>query len=191
VHLASGGLGAGDIELRPDVVAAARKWSARLDVPLPWVLATIVAESRGNPRAVGDYHVDPRGASIGLMQVNTVASAAALKRARVTREMLFTPDVNVQWGTMILKRKYDLVREALARARSKRVAAAIAARPALLGELTRLLYTGVDVIRHIYNGTLPDPVKVRPTVRAWSENLVAVAPYAPESVAMAPGSGPT
>jgi hypothetical protein len=186
------GFGAGDddIEFRPDVIAAAHKWAPIYGLPVAWVLATIWTESRGNPKAVGDYHVDPRGASIGLMQVNTVASAAALRKARTTREMLFIPDVNVKWGAMILQRKLQLVKEALSRARNKRVANAVAANPALLGELTRLLYTGVDVIRHIYNGTLPDPKKVAHTVNNWRRNLFAVAPHVSETVAMAPGVGP-
>jgi hypothetical protein len=190
-----GGFGAVDPvdRLTPDIVAAAVKWGAVYGVPVSWILATIIAESGGNPTIVGDFHIDPNGASIGLMQVNTIASAAALKRAKVTRAMLKIPDVNVKWGTMILKRKYDLVREALAKARNKRVANAIAARPALLGELTRLLYTGVDVIRHIYRGTIPDPTKTAATVGGWRRNLVAVAPLAPDqqAVAMAPGSTTT
>jgi hypothetical protein len=190
---AGGGADAVD-RLTPDIVAAAMKWGAFYGVPVPWILATIVAESGGNPRAVGDFHRLPGiGASVGLMQVNTVAEAGPLRRAKVTRAMLMIPDINVKWGTMILKRKYDLVREALAKARNKRVANTIAARPALLGELTRLLYTGVDVIRHIYRGTIPDPAKTAATVGGWRRNLVAVAPLAPEqqTVAMAPGSTTT
>jgi hypothetical protein len=172
-----GSFGADDpMAISPVIVAAAQKWGAARGLPVPWILATIWAESRGNPRAVGDYHVDPKGASIGLMQVNTVAEASNLKRARTTREMLFNPDKNIEWGSMILLRKYQLVLQALAKAKNRKVATAIAKRPELLGELVRLLYTGVDVIRHIYRGTLPDPKKVAHTVGGWRRNLVAVAP---------------
>lgn len=173
--------------ITPEMIVAAKKWGSYYQMPPAWILATIIAESNGNPKVVGDYHVDPNGASIGLMQVNTIAEAPKLRKARVTREMLKIPAINIQWGTMILRRKYDQVLEALAKARNKAVSNAISRKPELLGELVRLLYTGVDVIRHIYRGTLPDAKKVAPTVGGWRRNLVAVAPLAPETVALAPG----
>ncbi len=169
--------------LSPEVVASAQKWAAARGLPTPWVLATIIAESGGNPRTVGDYHVSPEGASVGLMQVNTSAEAGLLRRAHVTRAMLFDIDRNIEWGTMILLRKYQKVLDTLARSRNKKVAMAIAKNPALLGELVRLLYTGVDVVRHIYRGTLPDPKKVAVTVGNWRRNLVAVGPLAPSGAA--------
>lgn len=183
---ALGAFGADPPQFSPEVVAAAQKWGAARGMPVGWILATIIAESGGNPRVVGDYHVDPRGASIGLMQVNTVAEAKNLKRAKVTREMLFNIDRNVEWGSMILLRKYQQVLETLSKAKNRKVAAAIAKRPELLGELVRLLYTGIDVVRHIYRGTLPDPQKVKVTVGNWRRNLVAVAPLAPDALPSTP-----
>lgn len=169
--------------LSPEIVASAQKWAAARGLPVPWVLATIIAESGGNPRTVGDYHVLPEGASVGLMQVNTSSEAPWLRRAHVTRQMLFDIDTNIQWGTAVLLRKYKQVLDTLARSRNRKVAEAIAKRPELLGELVRLLYTGVDVVRHIYRGTLPDPNKVKVTVGNWRRNLVAVAPLAPSPAA--------
>lgn len=183
----SAGFGATDPAsmLSPEIVVLAQKWAAARGLPVPWVLATIIAESGGNPRTVGDYHIIPEGASIGLMQVNTVSEAPWLKRARVTRQMLFEPDTNIEWGTSVLLRKYKQVLDTLAKAKNRKVATAIAQRPELLGELVRLLYTGVDVVRHIYRGTLPNPDKVKVTVGNWRRNLVAVAPLAPGGAAAA------
>jgi hypothetical protein len=169
--------------LAPETVALAQKWAAARGLPLTWVLATIIAESAGNPRTIGDYHIIPEGASIGLMQVNTVSEAPWLNRAHVTRQMLFNPDTNIEWGTAVLLRKYKQVLDTLAKSRNRKVATAIAQNPALLGELVRLLYTGVDVVRHIYRGTLPDPKKTAVTVGNWRRNLVAVAPLVPSAAA--------
>lgn len=88
--------------INPLYVQLAAKWAAYYEVPLQWVLATILAESGGNPNSVGDYHIDPQGASIGLMQVNAVAHRDELAREGLTRDSLFNPDTNIKWGTMIL-----------------------------------------------------------------------------------------
>jgi hypothetical protein len=79
-------------------VQSASKWAKRRGVPLEWVLATIIVESRGNPRAAGDSG----GRSVGLMQVNTVAHAAEMASAGVSRDRMFNPDTNIEWGTKYL-----------------------------------------------------------------------------------------
>jgi hypothetical protein len=116
--------------LDPAFVALAAKWAAAYKLPLQWVLATILAESNGDPNIVGDRHIDPQGASIGLMQVNSVAHAADLAAAGLTRASLFDPNINIQWGTKILRRCVDRVQKALA------------GRPGDVGLLARLCYTG-------------------------------------------------
>lgn len=116
--------------LHPQYVALAAKWASFYDIPLQWVLATILAESGGNANAVGDYHVDPQGASIGLMQVNSTAHGSALAAQGLSRQSLFDPDINIQWGTKILRKCVDRVRTALA------------GRPGDVGLMARLCYTG-------------------------------------------------
>jgi hypothetical protein len=142
-------LGAADVQLRPDVVEAATKWAQVRGLPLQWVLATILVESRGNPLIVGDRFIIPEGASIGLMQINTVAWKDRLRRAKVTRQMLFNVDKNVEWGTLIMREKYDKVMEALVKTRRP------LRNPVPVDVLMRLLYTGVDVLKAIYNGVDP------------------------------------
>ena len=92
-------------------------------VPLEWVLATIIVESRGNPNAQGD--ADKR--SVGLMQVNVVAHAN-----EVTRAQMLDPAQNIAWGTRYLAQFKDDVLKALGGR----------APPAALDELTRLAYKG-------------------------------------------------
>lgn len=79
-------------------VQTAAKSAKRWHVPLEWVLATIIVESRGNPRAAGDAD----GRSVGLMQVNAVAHAQELAAAGLTRTSLFDPVTNIEWGTKYL-----------------------------------------------------------------------------------------
>jgi hypothetical protein len=116
--------------LHPQYVALAAKWASFYGVPLQWVLATILAESGGNANAVGDFHVDPQGASIGLMQVNSTAHGSALAAQGLSRQSLFDPDINIQWGTKILRKCVD------------RVQAALAGRSGDVGLMARLCYTG-------------------------------------------------
>ncbi len=107
-------------------VQSASKWAKKRGLPLDWVLTTILVESGGNPRAAGDSD----GRSAGLMQVNTVAHAAELKAAGLTRADMFNPDTNIEWGTKYLAQFRDDVQNALG-SRSP---------PAPLDELVRLSY---------------------------------------------------
>lgn len=163
-------LGADGPPLTPEIVESAQKWAEARGLPLQWVLSTILVESGGNPRTIGDRFIIPEGASIGLMQVNTVAWQNVLKKAGVTRAMLFNIDKNIEWGTRIMRQKYDQVMTALNKTRRP------LRNPVPIDVLMRLLYTGVDVIKAIYNGKDPrqdtDPRRQQARVRsltAWNQ----------------------
>ena len=149
--------------LTPQIKAIAAKWARFRGLPVEWVLATILSESGGDPNAVGDYHVDRRGASVGLMQVNTVAHKAAMAKAGVTRAMLFQPDKNIEWGTMILRDVYTKVSNALKQRRSS----------VPIDQLVRLQYTGIPVIKAILEGRDPRQSDAAATKKivAWQRNL--------------------
>lgn len=149
--------------LTPQIKTIAAKWAKLRGLPVEWVIATILSESGGDPNAVGDYHVDPRGASVGLMQVNTVAHKAAMAKAGVTRAMLFQPDKNIEWGTMILRDVYVRVANALKQRRSS----------VPIDQLVRLQYTGIPVIKAILEGRDPRQNDAAATkkVVAWQRNL--------------------
>ncbi len=108
-------------------VQSASKWAKKRGLQLDWVLATILVESGGNARAAGDAD----GRSAGLMQVNTVAHAAEMRAAGVSRAQMFDPETNIEWGTKYLRQFRDETQ-----------AAAVHGLPADLGELTRLAYKG-------------------------------------------------
>jgi len=158
-------------KLTPEIISLARKWAAVRGLPTKWVVATILAESGGNPTCVGDYHVLPEGASIGLMQVNTgpKAHGPALAAAGVSRAMLFEPDVNIEWGTKILRGAYDTVRRALEKHPSK----------VPVERLLRLQYRGVQASSAVEQGHDPslfiDKITGKPYLAsfpAWDANLV-------------------
>jgi len=114
-------------------VQSAAKWAKRRGVPLDWVLTTILVESGGNPHAIGDD-----GRSIGLMQINVTAQATEMRAKGVTREQMFEPDTNIEWGTKYLVKFRDEVR-----------AAAVHGLPAALDELTRLAYKGPTPVKSV------------------------------------------
>jgi hypothetical protein len=148
--------------IRPEFVALAAKWAAAYGLPLQWVLATILSESNGNPNEVGDYHVDPLGASIGLMQVNAVAHRDELARAGLDRNSLFNPDTNIEWGTKILFKCVQRAQGAFGRPGSF---------DNQVGLLARLCYTG-----GVRSGTDTASCSSCPTTaRNWNANLRRVA----------------
>lgn len=147
-------------KLAPEVVASARKWALRRGLPLDWVLATIMVESGGDPRRVGDFHVDPKGASVGLMQINTRAHAGRLAIAGVSRDDLFNVDRNIEWGTLILREAADKVRAALARRPSS----------VPLDVLVRLTYKGVAASSAVVEGRDPTVAYAVP-VSLWQQAL--------------------
>jgi hypothetical protein len=129
--------------LNPLYVQLAAKWAAHYGLPLQWIVATMLAESGGNPNSVGDYHVLPEGASVGLMQVNVRAHGPDMTAQGITRAMMFNPDINIQWGTKILAKCVQRVRTALA------------GRSGDVGALARLCYTGVNTPGAITAGRDP------------------------------------
>jgi hypothetical protein len=155
-------------KLTPEIINLARKWATTRGLPVKWVIATILAESGGNPTCVGDYHVLPEGASIGLMQVNTKAHGPALAAAGVTRTMLFEPDINIEWGTRILRGAYDTVRKALEKRPSK----------IPVEKLLRLQYRGVPAGSDVVQGRDPglrldrQGIPYLASYPAWDANLV-------------------
>ncbi len=132
---------------------AAAKWAGDRGVPLDWVIATILVESSGNPKASGDSD----GRSRGLMQVNHIAHAAELKAAGVAPEQLFDPIVNIEWGTKYLREFRDAV------------TAAAGARPlpAPLDVLTRLAYKGPAAV---YSALRKGQ---NPTALSWAPPAIA------------------
>lgn len=109
-------------------VQSAYKWSKRYGMPFDWVLNTISVESGGNPNAAGDAG----GKSVGLMQVNTEAHP-------VTREQMRVPDLNIQWGTKLMRQFRDDLLAALGGRHP----------PAPLDVLTRLAYKGPSSVNAV------------------------------------------
>lgn len=85
------------------IVQSAWNWSKKRGVSFPWVLATIIVESGGNPMSAGDAG----GKSKGLMQVNTSAHLKELTKAGVRPEDLHKIDTGIEWGTWAMKDIYD------------------------------------------------------------------------------------
>lgn len=73
------------------------------------------------------------------MQVNTVAHADEMRAAGVTRERMFAPATNIEWGTKYMQQYRD---EVLAAAGGR-------ALPAPLGELMRLAYKGPEAVKSV------------------------------------------
>jgi hypothetical protein len=141
--------------LNPLYVQLAAKWAARYEIPLQWILATILAESSGNPNEVGDYHVLPEGASVGLMQVNVSAHGSEMAAQGVTRAMMFNPDTNIEWGTKILAKCVQRVQGS----------------PGDIGALARLCYTGALQSNMIATGDINSCPTCSQTVNNWRARL--------------------
>lgn len=154
---------AGALKLPLAYVASAAKWAKKRGLPLDWVLTTILVESRGNPRAAGDSD----GRSVGLMQVNAVAHAAELRAAGLTRESLFDPETNIEWGTKYLVQFRDDVLSTLG-GRSP---------PAPLDELVRLSYKGpASVLAALKRGQNPAATLswAPPAIANWRQRRAEV-----------------
>ncbi len=120
--------------LSPAVVAIARKHAAAKGVPLQEVVATILRESGGKPRA---RKLTSAEDSRGLMQVNVRAHSALLARKKMGPDDLYDPDKGVDVGTELY-------------ADARKHVAALVAKSAVpqwkqahsLDTLTRLYYAG-------------------------------------------------
>lgn len=85
-------------QLTPEIIASARKWAQARGIPAQEVLATILVESSGNPRAwANKANEDSRG----LMQVNIRAWSSFLSQNGLTVEDLWDIDKNIMVGTYI------------------------------------------------------------------------------------------
>ncbi len=143
-------------------VQAASKWARARGIPLDWVLATILVETEGNPRASGDAD----GRSRGLMQVNVVAHAAELRAAGVPPDALYDGATNIEWGTRYLREFRDSV---LAAAGKRPL-------PAPLDVLTRLAYKGpAAVYSALRRGQNPTALSwAPPAIANWQRAMARV-----------------
>lgn len=84
--------------LTPEYVALAKKYGMLRKLPVQWILQTILVESGGKPKEIGDA-----GKSYGLMQVNHEAHADLLKQLGIAKERLFEPEINIAIGTYLMR----------------------------------------------------------------------------------------
>lgn len=118
-------------ELSPEIVASARKWASARGIPLQEILATILVESSGKPRAwANKANEDSRG----LMQVNIRAWSSLLKQNGLTVDDLWDIDKNIMIGTYIYAQYRRKVQELIAQSGCPQTAP--------IATLTRLYYKG-------------------------------------------------
>lgn len=123
-------------QLTPVIVASARKWAQARGVPVQEVLATILVESSGNPRAwANKANEDSRG----LMQVNIRAWASFLTQNGLTVEDLWDIDKNIMVGTYIYAKFRSEVQNLIAKSGCPQSVP--------IDVLTRLYYKGPAYVR--------------------------------------------
>jgi hypothetical protein len=86
------------VTLAPEIILLAKQWAVKRAIPPVEVLATIIVESAGKPRA---WAKNDKEDSRGLMQVNVRAHEALLKSFGYTPDDMFDPAKNVEVGTKI------------------------------------------------------------------------------------------
>lgn len=144
--------------LSPDLVKLAERWAGTRGVPTDWVLATILLESAGNPKAIGD-----QGRSYGLMQINTQAQAKRLAQMGIAKDQLFDPSTNIQVGTLIMREALDWL--------TNKLKGKTPPRP--MDELVRLAYKGgLGTAQKALGGADPYPA----AIIAWQDRRRRVAP---------------
>jgi soluble lytic murein transglycosylase-like protein len=153
-----------------EIVASARKWATARKVPLLEILATILLESRGNPKA---HALTAKEDSRGSMQVNIRAHGDLLKARGYTPDDLYRVDVGIEIGSLIY---------AQARARVAALAKACKAPQTHdLSTLTRLYYAGPKYVIKMLQKAKNQADTVRPFknsdvyVSHWHDALDAVA----------------
>jgi len=121
-------------KMPPAVVASAKRFAAAKGLPLVDVMATILLESGGNPKAHKNDSVED---SRGLMQVNVRAHPELLKRKGMTPADLFDVDHGIDAGTDLLLAARNAVKAAVAKSRVPQ-----SSQKHDLSTLTRLYYAG-------------------------------------------------
>ncbi len=114
-----------------ELLASARKWAAKRNIPLLDVLTTILLESRGNPKA---HALTSKEDSRGVMQVNVRAHGDTLKKLGYGPDDLYRLDVGIEVGTALLAAKRQKVLSLIKQSKRKQEYTA--------DVLTRLYYAG-------------------------------------------------
>lgn len=149
-------------QLTQEIINSARNWSQARGIPLQEVLATILVESSGNPRAwANKANEDSRG----LMQVNIRAWSSLLTQNGMTVEDLWNVDKNIQIGTYIYAQYRKKVQDLIAKY------GCAAAQNAPIATLTRLYYKG--------------PAYVETMIKECGPKLAAMHPYLNAEAAVA------
>lgn len=123
-------------QLTPTIIESARKWAQARGVPLQEVLATILVESSGNPRAWANLKTED---SRGLMQVNVRAWQSLLTQNGLTVDDLWDIDKNLMIGTYIYAKYRNEVQQLIAQSGCPQAAT--------IDVLTRLYYKGPVYVR--------------------------------------------
>jgi len=153
-----------------EVVASATKWAKIRGIPLAEVLATILLESRGNPKA---HALTAKEDSRGAMQVNIRAWHPVIVELGYTDDDLYRLDVGIEVGTYILKSYRDKV---LALVKKSPVAQVHD-----LATLTRLYYAGPKYVDNMLRKAKTKEETAHPFKNAevyidhWRDAMLAVA----------------
>lgn len=123
-------------QLTPTIIEGARKWARARGVPLQEILATILVESSGNPRAWANLKTED---SRGLMQVNIRAWQSLLTQNGLTADDLWDIDKNLMIGTYIYAKFRNEVQQLIAQSGCPQTAS--------IDVLTRLYYKGPAYVR--------------------------------------------
>jgi soluble lytic murein transglycosylase-like protein len=137
------------------VMDAAKKWAAKREIALSDVLATILLESRGNPKA---HAKTSKEDSRGAMQVNVNAWASLLSSFKYKPDDLFDPDKGVEVGTYILKKYRDAVKGLVGSSKVAQVHS--------LDTLTRLYYAGPAYVQKM----IKNAKKTEDTAHAFKDS---------------------
>ena len=114
-----------------ELVASARKWAGKRNIPLLDVLTTILLESRGNPQA---HALSSKEDSRGIMQVNVRAHGDLIKKLGYSPNDLYRLDVGIEIGTALLATKRQKVMDLIKQSGRKQEYTS--------DVLTRLYYAG-------------------------------------------------
>jgi hypothetical protein len=123
-------------KLTPEIVNSARKWAQARGIPLQEVLATILVESSGNPRAWANLASED---SRGLMQINVRAWKPLLTQNGMTVDDLWNVDKNIMIGTLIYAKYRKEVQSLIAKSGCPQRTP--------IDVLTRLYYKGPAYVR--------------------------------------------